>query len=376
MNPVNRDRLVRFFIVIVSTVLLFLALYYTAKVTYPFIIGFAIAFLMKPFIRFLENKAKFPRPAAVVTSIITMIALFAGIITLLIAEIVAGANYFAEVVPGHIDTMVKYFEGVFASQIIPFYERISGMFRTLGTDQQETILANIKNASETFASTAGDFLQNFFLKLPNLISWIPNFATVIIFSFLAAFFISKDWERLQQHFSTFLPNKASFSIIRVFSSLKQALFGYVKATMTLVSITTVTVLIGFLILKVNYAITLALIAGLVDVLPYLGTGAIFVPWIIYEFIAGDSGLAIGLTILYTIVVVQRQIIEPKVLSSSIGLDPLATLVALFIGFKLFGFFGLILGPVTLVILNSLRSAGVFSDLWQYIMGKDTPTPQK
>ncbi|MEM5598483.1 AI-2E family transporter [Niallia circulans] len=130
------------------------------------------------------------------------------------------------------------------------------------------------------------------------------------------------------------------------------MFGFLKAQLTLVSITTVIILIGLLILRVDYAITIALLTGIVDIIPYLGTGLIFVPWIIYEIITGQIVLAIGLSVLYIIVLVQRQIMEPKILSSNIGLDPLATLIALFVGFKLFGFIGLIVGPVSLVIVTS------------------------
>jgi sporulation integral membrane protein YtvI len=126
-------------------------------------------------------------------------------------------------------------------------------------------------------------------------------------------------------------------------------------------------------LGVNYSITIALICGLVDIIPYLGTGTIFIPWIIFEFIAGNTSLAIGLSVLYIIVVVQRQLIEPKVLSSSIGLDPLATLIALFIGFKLIGFLGLIAGPVVLVIFNTLQRANVFKAIWTFIIGDTKKT---
>ena len=372
MNLSSRQRLMRLLIVIISTVLLVVSLYYIAKVTYPFIIGFAVAFLIQPFIRFLEIKVRLPRAAAAGTAILLILAVFTGGITLLIAEIVSGANYFASVVPRHIHVVVEQIETMFASQVIPIYERAAGLFRSLDTGQQETISTNIREAGEQFASTAGEFIQNFFLKLPKLISWIPNFATALIFSFLAAFFISKDWEKLQHRTTNYLPAKARTSLSKVFAALKKALFGFLRAQLTLISITTFIVLVGLLILRVNYAITLALVAGLVDLLPYLGTGTLFVPWIAYEFIAGDPRLAIGLTVLYVIIIVQRQIMEPKVLSSSIGLDPLATLIALFVGFKLAGFFGLILGPIVLVIINALHSAGVFTDLRDYIMGKEEP----
>lgn len=166
-----------------------------------------------------------------------------------------------------------------------------------------------------------------------------------------------------------VPDKAKVSGKTVFIDLKKALFGFIRAQLTLISITTVIILIGLLILRVDYAITIALVTGIVDIIPYLGTGAVFVPWIIYDIISGDTGLAIGLGILYIIVLVQRQIMEPKILSSSIGLDPLATLIALFVGFKLIGFLGLILGPVTLVIISTLNRANVFKDIWAFIMGK-------
>jgi predicted PurR-regulated permease PerM len=107
----------------------------------------------------------------------------------------------------------------------------------------------------------------------------------------------------------------------------------------------------------------------VDVIPYLGTGAIFVPWIVFEVISGEINLAIGLGVIYLIVLVQRQIMEPKILSSNIGLDPLATLIALFVGYKLLGFLGLIAGPVLLVIINTLHRANVFRDTWAFIIGK-------
>ncbi|MBM7648844.1 sporulation integral membrane protein YtvI [Bacillus ectoiniformans] len=376
MNPITRGRLVRLFMIIVSALLLIISLYYIASVTYPFIIGLAVAFLMNPFVLFLEKNLKLPRAAAVVISIFFILAFLAGVITLLIAEIVSGADYLASVVPKHIDTTISYIELMIAAQVIPLYEQGSSLFKSLGSGQQESILENIQETGQKIASSAGDFLQNFFLSLPHLISWIPNFATVLIFSLLAAFFISKDWERLQQRTIAYLPVKAALSLRKVFNSLKKALFGFMRAQLTLISITTVIVLIGLLILRVNYAITIALVTGLVDILPYLGTGAVFVPWIVYELIAGDTSLAIGLAVLYIIVIVQRQIMEPKILSASIGLDPLATLIALFVGFKLAGFLGLILGPVTLVVINSLHHAGVFTDLWAYVIGKPVEPPPK
>lgn len=369
LNVTYLHRTLRFLLVVASVILGILALFFISKVTYPFIIGFVIAFLMNPLVNFFEKKAKMPRTLAVLVSLIVIFAVFAGLITLLIAEIVSGADYLARVVPTHIDTLIDYIEHFFASQIIPLYNQITSMFNNLDTGQQNTILENIENVGKTIGSTLGNFIQGFFEKIPNIVSWFPNAATVVIFSLLATFFISKDWDRLSAIAGKLLPNKAKTSSKTVFSDLKKALFGFFKAQLTLISFTTIIILIGLLILRVDYAITIALVTGLVDIIPYLGTGLIFVPWIIYEAILGEVSLALGLGVLYIVVLVQRQVMEPKVLSSNIGLDPLATLVSLFVGFKLIGFLGLILGPVTLVLITTLHRANIFKDVWDFILGK-------
>lgn len=369
MNPVYLHRTLRFLFVIGIVILAILSFYYLSRVTYPFLIGLAIAFLINPLVNFFEKKGRMPRALGVFIALILLFAIFAGLVTLLIAEIVTGANYFASVIPDHLDTLINYIEVFVAAQIIPFYNQLTNIFQGLDSGQQDTIMTNIQNVGTKIGTTVGNFVQAFFGNIPTIISWFPNAATVLIFSLLATFFISKDWYRLSAMFSRFLPNRAKSSGKTVFFDLKKALFGFIKAQATLISITTVIILIGLLILRVDYAITIALIAGIVDIIPVLGTGAIFVPWIIFEVISGQMNLAIGLGVLYIIVLVQRQIMEPKVLSSNIGLDPLATLISLFVGFKLIGFLGLIAGPVTLVIITTLHRANVFRDLWTYIKGK-------
>lgn len=366
---VNREYVnivIRTLLVISITIGSLLSIYITWKLAYPFILGILFALMMNPVVSFLEKKWRFPRTLAVFTTLICMISLFAGAITLLIAEIVAGTTYLSTVVPEQVLTLVTYGENLFASQILPFYNRMVGLFKDLDSGQQDTIMSSITTTGNKIAETASTFLQTFFLKLPALISWIPNAATAIIFSLLATFFISKDWDKFSSKSGNFIPLKVRTSGKNVYKDLKKALFGFAKAQLTLVSITLVIVLIGLLILKVNYAITIALITGLAEVLPYLGTGTVFIPWIIYQFIVGNYGMVIGLSILYGIVIIQRQLMEPKILSSSIGMDPLATLVSLFVGFKLIGFLGLIVGPVLLVLITTLHRAHVFKEIWQYI----------
>ncbi|KJE26169.1 sporulation integral membrane protein YtvI [Geobacillus kaustophilus] len=371
MSRVYVDRFLRFFLVIAAVALGAVAAYYIATVTYPFIIAFFIAMIINPLVDALERKAKMPRWLAVSVTLIMLFAAVAGLVTLLVAEIVSGTQYLARVVPEKFQALITYMETFIADQIIPIYKDLAGMFKSLSAAQQDTIMQNIQAVGKKIGTTVGEFVQSILQNIPQLLAWLPNAATVFIFSLLATFFISKDWHRLMRMAQQWLPTKARTSGKTVFLDLKRALFGFIKAQATLISITTVIVLIGLLILRVDYAITIALIIGFVDLLPYLGTGIVFVPWIIYTMASGDIPFAIGLGVLYVVVLVQRQIMEPKVLSSTIGLDPLATLIALFVGFKLLGFLGLIAGPVALVIIRTLHSANVFRDLWRFIIGKPT-----
>ncbi|WP_409293417.1 sporulation integral membrane protein YtvI [Peribacillus sp. SCS-37] len=368
MNPLYIQRFIRFCIAAGTLACILLALLYLWKYAYPFIIAFFIAFLINPMVSAFEARARLPRGAAVFLALFIIIAGLAGMLTLLITEIVSGAAYLAEAVPLHIETIIDAVEKLIETVFLPQYNKLSAYFNSLDAGHQNTIMNNVQMAGERLATSAGSFIQGFFQNIPAILGWFPSAASVIVFSFLATFFISKDWDRIVSLGSRMMPAKAKYSGRTVFLDLKKALFGFFRAQLTLISITTVIVLTGLLVLRVEYAITIALICGLVDILPYLGTGAVFVPWIAYEMISGDTGMAIALGTLYSIVLIQRQIMEPKVLSSSIGLDPLATLAALFIGFKTIGFLGLIVGPVVLVVITALNRANVFTDVWGFIKG--------
>ena len=369
MHQINTQFLLRICTVLIVIFLCFMTFYLTLKTAYPFLIALSIAFLINPIIDFLQQKLKLPRAFVVFLTLLSIISIFIGLISLLIVEIVSGANYLSNNVPKQLEILIQHGESYIENTILPFYEKISALFSSLESEQQATIIENIQNAGATFGTTIGDFIQSFFQKIPAIMGWFPNAATVLIFSTMATFFISNDWYRLKGYANQLTPKKVKDSTGTILADLKKALFGFIKAQLTLISFTTVIVLIGLLFLRVNYAITIALVIGMIDILPYLGSGAVFVPWIMFEVIVGDMRLAIGLVILYIIVIIQRQLMEPKVLSSSIGLDPLATLISLFVGYKLIGFLGLIVGPVILVLLKTLHNSNVFRDIWRYLKGK-------
>lgn len=364
-------RTFRFFLVIVIISAIIFVSLNAFQYTYPFLIAIVIAFLMNPLVNFFENNIKLPRPFSVFITILLIMAAIIGIIFLLVVELINGFTYLADQIPEHFKTLITYVETFIASQIIPFYHHLTAIISSLDPSQQEEILSQIRSVGTNIANGGAEILKSILEGVPEQLKKLPNFATVVVFSLLGTFFISKDWYKLGMKMKDITPSKVLDSGGSVFKGLQKALFGFVKAQFTLISITAIIVLIGLLILRVDYAVTIAIITGAVDLLPYLGTGLIFIPWIIYMFFTGNYFLTIGLSLLYIVVIIQRQMMEPKVLSTNIGLDPLATLVALFVGYQLFGFLGLIVGPVTLVILNTLHQSGVFKEIWAFILGSSS-----
>ncbi|MFV8827547.1 sporulation integral membrane protein YtvI [Alkalihalobacterium sp. APHAB7] len=369
MNKEQLSLALRILFVIFIIFLVFISSYYVTSVTYPFLFGFILAFIINPLVNFLEFRWKLNRAVAVLISLLLILTIFSGLITFFIAEIISGSNHLANVLPYHINTLVLYLERFFFTTLLPIYDQIIRSINSLETEQQSTIMNYIQTFSSEIATTAGTAVQKIFNGLSDFLISLPNLATVFIFTIMATFFISKDWYKITRFVRKTLPHKVTESSIKVLNDLKQALFGYMVGQLTLISITFVFVLSGLLFLKVDYPFTIAVVIAIVDLIPYLGTGLIFIPWIIYTFFAGQLSLTIGLCVLYGVILIQRQLLEPKVLSSSIGVDPLAMLIALFVGFQLFGFLGLMIGPASLVFLNTLYKANVFHDIRDFILQK-------
>ncbi|HET7658533.1 MAG TPA: sporulation integral membrane protein YtvI, partial [Bacillales bacterium] len=352
----------RFLFVLMIVVVGLFVFYYVAQLTIPFIIAIIIAFFMNPLVNLLNRKLKVPRGLSVLISLIVIFGIIAGILTLLVIEMISGFTYLTNVVPEKANWFINYFEHFLTHQVKPLYNQILHSFHELSPNRQQTIMNNVQSIGQHVAQVLTNIGTGIVSFLTGFITALPNLFFIMGFALLGTFFISKDWYKFGDKIKTIMPDKVSSNVSHVFLGLKKAMFGFIRAQLTLISMTAALDLIGLLILRVDYAFTIAILTGIVDLLPYMGTGVVFVPWILYLFFTGNYSLTIGLSILYAVVLIQRQIMEPKIISSSIGLDPLATLVALFVGIQLFGFLGLIIGPVALVIINTLKEAGVFHDV--------------
>jgi sporulation integral membrane protein YtvI len=360
-------QILRGLLVLFILVVGWLLIYYVTPLIYPFLIGWLIAYLLNPVVRSMQKHLKLPRWLSTTFALFLFVGLLAAIITLIITRLIVEIGKVVEIIDqninGWIAELVHFFQSQGLQNII---QQISNFYNE-NESYQNTIQTNLSSAGNRLANGVSNLLQWFIDSLFSLISSIPNAAAIFIIAILAAFFISKDWKKLACRLTPLFNPTIRKSSKMIWTDLQKALFGYLRAQFIMISITAIVVIIGLLLLQVKYAIVIGLLIGLVDLLPYLGTGAVMVPWIIYVFINGDTAFGIGLSALYGVILVARQLIEPKVLASSIGLDPLSTLIAMVVGLNLFGFLGLIIGPVSLVILFALYRARLFQDVYHFIM---------
>jgi sporulation integral membrane protein YtvI len=183
---------------------------------------------------------------------------------------------------------------------------------------------------------------------------------------LSAFFISMDHHIIRSFISYQVPEEWIEKLKTIFNDLTFALIGYIKAQAILITITFTELFIAFNLIGIRFSLVLAIIVSIVDALPILGTGTVLIPWAVISALTGHFNTAIYLVITYAVILSVRQMIEPKLVSFQIGIHPLLTLLAMYTGFGIIGCWGLLLGPITLVILKNvlaqLLAKGIFKDL--------------
>src|SRR5699024_6667357 len=271
--------------------------------------------------------------------------------------------------PAHFNTLISDISMLLENYIMPLYQKIAALLHTLDPGKKQMIQEYIREMGENVASAGTTLLQQVLLKVPAALKMLPAFFAIFIFVVLASFFIVKDWPAFERKIFTKIPGPKRHSALHIWTYLRGALFGFIKAQLILIAISCIIILIGLEIIQADHALTIALIASAVDLLPYVGTGIIFIPWIIYQFLTGSYPMTIGLSVLYMIVVVSRQLLEPKLMSTSIGVHPLPLLIAVFLGLQLWGMLGLLIAPLIVVSLTALGQAGAFQQLWTFIKGE-------
>ncbi|SFI82359.1 sporulation integral membrane protein YtvI [Thermoflavimicrobium dichotomicum] len=360
----------RTLLVLLIATAIFFALYFILPLVYPFIIAWVIAMLLDPMVNWLEKKARFPRWLAVTLVLLVLLSLISIFLIFLISELVVALARLADELPDFFKKMTQLFMDTFQDNqnIRKIVETVQN-YLTHNPQHQQNIVNSISNNIELMAKKVSELITELLAGIGTFLSNLPYFITVLIFIILATFFISLDWPRIKQKLYHITPKPLKKTGGMVFYGLKKALFGFIRAQLVLITITGLIMLVGLVILQIEHAVSIAFFIAIIDLLPYLGVGAAIVPWSLYLFLTDQFSLAFGLLIIYAVIIVVRQFLEPKLVANNVGLDPLIVLIALFVGLNLFGVLGLIIGPVITVVLLTLNQANVFRDIWTFIVGK-------
>lgn len=232
--------------------------------------------------------------------------------------------------------------------------RISALqeYLTLNPQIQNTLFSS----TESILKSVQDWAKTSSIFLLNFLSALPGAFVIFVVSIVAALLTSMAFPDVKNFLNRFVPQRWQGNAKIVGQDLGVVLVGFLRAEIILVSVTMIITTFGLILIGNRYAVTIGVFAGLLDLFPIVGTGVIFVPWIMVLLIYGSVGAGIKILVVWVIAVVVRQALEPKVMSKNIGLHPLPTLVSMYAGLKLLGGAGLILGPTIVIIYEAIRKS--------------------
>lgn len=252
---------------------------------------------------------------------------------------------------------------------LPYYQKLLTANITQGTLYVEEQLSrlpfdiNIADELAAILQSASDKIQTWLMAaLTAVINSISSFTSFIFnaaIGLILAYFLSieiVDWKRIANEKT---PNtfKQAFFFLR--DNVLKGIWVYIKAQSKLISITFIVILASLLLLGVKNALIISIIAAIFDVLPLLGVSTIFIPWITYLFIVGDVQLGIWVTAIWLVVIVARQLLEPKITGDSLGVSAFTMLAFMIISLSLFGVAGMIMSPILLILVKALYDQGYF-----------------
>lgn len=336
---------------IVIIALLYIVFKFLLSYLFPFIIGIVLAALVQKPSEFLERKIKIKSGITAAAMVFVFYILLVTILTFVGIRLYAALSGFVAKIPEYIP------------QIQAFISDLNGKFSSLTDNLPDGMAAsfNIGAVFESAINTVVQFLTSTVgSSATGIAKSVPSLIITVIVTIVASCYIAKDYANVKKYVKSILPEKYINGYIEVRSLLIESIIKFFKGYMLLMLITFVELSVGLTILGYPYSIGIAAIIAVVDILPVLGTGTVVIPWAIIRLISGDIWQGIALLILYLVITVVRNFLEPRVIGKQMGLHPLITLASIFVGLRLFGFLGMLAVPVVLIIIIKLFQSGKLS----------------
>ncbi|MCG7410302.1 sporulation integral membrane protein YtvI [Paenibacillus sp. ACRRX] len=331
-------------LIVLTVYLIMLAFSNLYAIAAPIFLAFVIYLIIEPFAAFLHRRGM-KKSIASALSVMLFVLVILG--TMLGAGII-----FTQQISDLIGQLPKYRDMIIkeSGKLIIFLQH---KYESLPPDVSARISTYISDFAKTGEEWATSFLSWVVRHVASLSTFIVNFGIAIVL----AYFLSTEidsWKRLAS-------DKTPRTFKEAFNFLKDNVFhgigSYLKSQFKLISISFCTIFISLILLNVSNAFSISLLSAFFDILPILGVPVIFVPWIVYLFVIGNTSLAIWLTVVLGIVLLTRQILEPKITGDSLGVSAFTMLSFMIISLSLFGVAGLILSPVLLILIKALMDQG-------------------
>lgn len=317
----------------------------------PFVVGWVIAAIANPLVRFLENKLKIRRKAGSVFVIVLVIAAVIGVGYLVLSKLITEGI-------GFITDLPSIWQNL-ESDLNEVGKKWENLYTRLPADVQDTITSVMNNLSSYIGTFVGKISSPTMSAIGNFAKGLPGILIATIMCILSAYFFVAEREYLNEFFRKYIPLSIQQKWLIGYRSMKKAVGGYFIAQFRIEIWMYILLVIGLMILRINYAFLFALLIAFLDLLPVFGTGTVLIPWAVIKVISADYKTAIGLLIIWGVGQLIRQLIQPKFIGDSIGVKPIPTLFLLYIGYKLAGVFGMIIAVPIGIIVITLNEAGVF-----------------
>lgn len=343
----RRQFIINFLYIAIIVGIIVLLARYALGVLMPFFIAFLVSLLLKPAVAFFNEKLKLPRGLIGVLLVVVFYALVGFLLIILGIQLFAAAKSFFQLLPS-----------LYTNTIVPWMTRVFASLQDFAARLDPSAAAAYNALSANVTTSLGDTVVNISKQV---VSWAtgftlkaPGFLLKLLITVIATVFLTVDFPKIKAFVMRQLSERWRNLLHNARVQLGRTLWSYTRSYALILLITFGEIALGLTIIGVKNAVGIAVAIALFDILPVVGSGLVLLPWMIFTFIGGDIVTGIGLAVLYVVVIIVRQIMEPKIVGDRVGLHPLVTLMCMVLGTYLFGGVGLLGLPITVALIHALN----------------------
>lgn len=319
---------------------------------WPFVLALFFAVLMEPLVRLLRRALVRIRLGNTLATLAGMLVVFGLIsyvsiagVSRLVRELLDLARAAPQLIVDLSGTVTAWLSQLYQNFAYLLPENFMAMADSALSQVGKELLAFATSFSATLASGAFDTAFS-----------LPAVILAVVLTVMATYYLSADRARILGFLEATFPASVCSWAKQMKNGIFKALFGQLKSQALVSLLITLTVLVGLLLQNKPYWLLIGLIIGIADALPIVGAGLFLIPWALWGFVSGDMTTGVGMALLYLATIVVRQIFEPRIVGKNLGLYPLATMMAIFAGYQVMGFMGMLAGPVILNICRVVLEA--------------------